>query len=250
MKFYSNILVSICIILGFTSLCSASPLSNILLLFQKDLVIDVIYANHKNLIQGSEVYMAEDLEGPKTLIGEVKSVSLTEAQMSKVEVSINKKHKEKIYETTPFVLMSNVFSANPRAYIVAISSMEESDKSPLESGDSVKGIPFLEYRFSTAGEEFKRVLGRIKEQNSEIVSQLENYIDTLNTEEFGKKIDELINQLSQFSLEQKESFKNEVLPALRDTFNSIMKKLEDQQDMEKSKALEKQFKEIEDLVDV
>ena len=250
MKNYSKILLFVIIILGFNNLCTANPLSNIMSLFQRDLVIGVSYMNHENLIQGSEVYLAEDPQKQKILIGKVKKVSLIEPQMSKVEIIIDKKYKEKIYETTPFVLMSTLFSENSNAYIVAISSSEISDKKHLESGSSVKGITFLEYKIATAGEELKKIMYRIKKQNNKLLSQLEKYIDTFNTEAFQKKIDELVNQISKFSAEQKETFKNEVLPSLRKMFDSIKKQLEEQNNMEKSKDLEKQLKEIEDMVDV
>ncbi|MCD4721599.1 MAG: hypothetical protein K8S13_17315 [Desulfobacula sp.] len=248
MKNYSTVILFVIIVLGFNNLCLANPLSNIMSLFQRDLVIDVLYKNHKNLIQGSEVYLADDLKGQKILAGEVRKVSLVESQMSKVEIIIDKKYKEKIYETTPFVLMSNIFSKHSDAYIVAISSLEASDKTPLKSGSSVEGITFLEYKIATAGEELKKVMDSIKKQNNELVSQLEKYIDTFNTEAFHKKIDELVNQISQFSAEQKETFKNEVLPSLRKMFDSIMEQFEEQNNMEKSKDLEKRLKKIEDMV--
>ena len=250
MKKYSTVILFFIIILGFNNPCLANPLSNIMALFQRNLVIDVLYKNHRNLIQGSEVYLAEDLKGQNILIGKVKKVSLVEFQMSKVEIIIDKKYKEKIYETTPFVLVSNLFSKNANAYIVAISSLEASDKTPLKSGSLVKGITFLEYKIGAAGEELKKVMDNIKKQNNEVVSQLEEYIDTFDTEAFHKKIDELINQISQFSAEQKETFKKEVLPALRNMFDSVMKQLEERNNMEKSKNLEKQLKEIEDMVEV
>ncbi len=250
MKNYSNVILFVIIVLGFNNLCLANPLPNIMSLFQRDLVIDVSYKNHKNLIQGSEVYLAEDPKGQKVLIGKVKKVSLVESQMSKVEIIIEKKYKEKIYESTPFVLMSNIFSKNSSTYIVAISSLDTSDKTPLKSGSSVKGITFFEYKINRAGEELKKVMNSIKKQNNELVSQLEKYIDTFNTEAFHKKIDELVNQISKFSAEQKETFKNEVLPALRKMFDSIMEQLEEQNNMEKSKDLEKQLKKIEDMVNV
>ena len=211
MKKYSTVILFVIIILGFNNPCLANPLSNIMALFQRDLVIDVLYKNHRNLIQGSEVYLAEDLKGQNILIGKVKKVSLVESQMSKVEIIIDKKYKEKIYKTTPFVLVSNLFSKNANAYIVAISSLEASDKTPLKSGSLVKGITFLEYKIATAGEELKKVMDSIKKQNNEIVSQLEEYIDTFDTEAFHKKIDELINQISQFSAEQKETFKKRII---------------------------------------
>jgi hypothetical protein len=201
MKKYSTVILFVIIIIGFNNLCLANPLSNIMALFQRDLVINVLYKNHRNLIQGSEVYLAEDLKGQNILIGKVKKVSLVESQMSKVEIIIDKKYKEKIYKTTPFVLVSNLFSKNANAYIVAISSLEASDKTPLKSGFLVKGITFLEYKIATAGKELKKVMDNIKKQNNEIVSQLEEYIDTFDTEAFHKKIDELINQISQFSAE-------------------------------------------------
>ena len=224
--------------------------SNIFSLFQRDLVIDVLYKNHKNLIQGSAVYLADDPKGQKVLIGKVKKVSLTESQMSKVEITINKKYKEKIYETTPFVLMSNFFSESSNAYIVAISSPDSSKKTHLKSGSSVNGVTFLEYTIATAGEELKKFMGSIKNQNKELMTQLEEYIDTFNTDAFHKKIDDLINRISKFSTEQKEIFKNELLPSLRKTFDSMMKKLQEQKNMKKSKELKKQLEKIEDIVDV
>ena len=250
MKIYSNVILFVIIVLGFNNICLANPLSNIMSLFQRDLVINVSYKNHKNLIQGSEVYLAEDPKGQKVLIGKVKKVSLVESQMSKVEIIIDNKYKEKIYESTPFVLMSNIFSKNSNAYIVAISSLDTSDKIPLKSGSLVEGITFFEYKIAAAGEELKKVMNSVKKQNNELVSQLEKYIDTFNTEAFHRKIDELVNQISQFSAEQKETFKNEVLPALRKMFDSIMEQLEEQNNMEKSKDLEKQLKKIEDMINV
>ena len=250
MKKYSITILSIIILLSFNNPCLANPLSNIMSLFQRDLVIDVLYENHRNFIQGSEVYLAEDLKGQKILIGKVKKVSLVESQMSKVEIIIDKKYKDKIYETTPFVLMSNLFSKKSNAYILAVSPLKASDKTFLKSGSSVKGITFLEYKITNAGEELKKVMDSIKKQNNEIVSQLEEYINTFDTEAFHEKIDELMNQISQFSGKQKETFKKEVLPALRNMFDSIKKQFEEQNNMEKSKDLEKRLKAIEDMVKV
>jgi hypothetical protein len=90
----------------------------------------------------------------------------------------------------------------------------------------------------------------IEKQNRELLNKLEDYIDTLNTEEFQKKIDDLADQITQFSKEQKEAFKNDVLPTLKNMFNSIIEQLEKQNNKEKSKNLEKQLKEIEEKVDV
>ncbi len=250
MKNRSKVILFIIIVLGFNNPCLANPLSNIMSLFQRDLIVDVFYKNHRNLIQGSEVYLAGDPKDQKILIGKVRKVSLVESQMSKVEIIIDKKYKEKIYETTLFVLMSNIFSKNSNAYIIAISPIEASDEALLKSEASVKGITFVEYKIATAAEELRRVINRIKKQNNEILSQLEEYIDTFNTEEFHKKIDELINQISQFSAEQRETFKKEVLPALRNMFDSVMKQLEEQNNMKESKDLEKRLKKIEDMVDV
>ncbi|MDC3237287.1 hypothetical protein OAT93_00990, partial [bacterium] len=228
----------------------ANPLSSFMSLFQKDLVIELIYKNHQNLIQGSDVYLAKDTEGLKTLIGEVVNVSMGESQMSTVEIRIDEKFKNKIYETTPFVLMSSVFSQNANAYIVAISSSDTTDKKLLKSGSSVKGVTFFEYKFATAGEELKKVMDNIGKQNKELLSQLDEYIDTFNTEAFQKKIDELADQVTQFSKGQKEAFKNDVLPALKNMINSIMEQLEKQNNKEKSKDLKKQLKNIEETVDV
>ncbi|MEN8212579.1 MAG: hypothetical protein ABFR31_12740 [Thermodesulfobacteriota bacterium] len=194
--------------------------------------------------------MAEDPKGKKTLIGEVTKVSLVESKMSKVEIRINKKYKDQIYETTPFVLMSNIFSQNANAHIVAISSSEVTGKRLLKSGSSVKGITFFEYKFASTGEELKKMMDSLEKQHRELLSQLEEYIDTFDTDEFQKRMDELANQITSFSKEQKETFKNDVLPALKTMFNSIMEQLEKQNNKEKSKTLEKQLKEIEKRVEL
>lgn len=250
MKSYLRVLLTLVIISSFTTPCSANPLSNIFSFFQGDLVINVLYNNHMNLIQDSEVYLAEDPMGQKVLIGKVKKVSLIESQMSKVEIIIDKKYKEKLSETTPFVLVSSLFFENSNSYIVAISSLEESNKTPLKSGSSINGITFLEYKIATAGQGFIKIMDSIKKQNNELMDQLEQYIENFDSEAFQKKMDDLINTLSEFSAEQKETFKNEVLPSLRKTFDSMMEKLNDQNNLEKSKDLEKQLMEIEDIVDV
>lgn len=248
MKNYLKIILFVIIVSGFNNHCFANPLSNIMLLFQKDLVIEVSYNNHRNLIQGSKVYLAGEPNGEKVLIGQVRKVSLDESKMSIVELVIEKKYKEKIVETTPFVLMSNIFSKNSNAYIVAISSLEPKDKAPLESGALVKGVTFLEYKIFRAGEDLKKVMGNIKNQNKELVSQLEKYIDTFDTDAFNKKIDDLAKQVSKFSAEQKETFKKEVLPSLKKMFESIKEQLEEQNNKEKSQDLERQLQELEDMV--
>ena len=250
MKNHSKIILFVIIIFSIYNTCLANPLSDFMSLFQKDLVLELIYKNHQNLIQGSDVYLAEDPKGQKILIGEVTKVSLVKSKMSKVEIRIDKKYKDKIYETTPFVLMSNIFSQNTNAYIVAISSFDASDKKLLKSGSSVKGITFLEYKFAFTGDELKKMMDSLEKQNRELLSQLEEYIDTFDTEESQKKMDELSNQITQFSKEQKETFKNDVLPALKNMFNAIMEQLEKQNNKEKSKNLEKHLKEIEEKVEL
>ena len=250
MKNYSKVILFVLIIFNIYNNCLANPLSSFMSLFQRDLMLELIYKNHKNIMQGSDVYLANDIKSQKTLIGKVIKISLGESQVSKIEIRIDKKYKGKIYETTPFVLMSNIFSQNTNAYIVAISSLDVKSKKLLKSGFSVKGITFLEYKFATTGEELKNAMGSIGKQNKELLSQLEEYIDTFNTEEFQKKIDGLANQITKFSKEQKETFKHDVLPKLKSMFNSIMEQLEKQDNKEKSKDLEKKLQEIEKRVDV
>lgn len=250
MKNHSKIILFMIIIFSIYSSCSANPLSNFMSIFQKDLSLELIYKDHQNLIQGSGVYLATEPKGQKILIGEVTKVSRIESKMSKVKIKIDKKYKDQIYETTPFVLMSNIFSQNTNAYIVAISSFDASDNKLLKSGSSVKGITFFEYKFAATGEELKKIMDSIEKQNRELLNQLEDYIGTLNTEEFQKKIDDLADQVTRFSKEQKETFKNDVLPTLKNLFNSIIEQLEKQDNKEKSKNLEKQLKEIEEKVDV
>lgn len=250
MKKFSKIILFVIIFFNIYNIGETNPLSNILSFFQRDLVIDVIYKNHSNLIQASKVYLADDPDGPKTLIGEVTKVSLIESQMSKIELTIDKKYKNKIYETTRFVLINNIFSETSNAYIVAVFPQDINDKKNLESGASVKGMTFLEYKIAITGEGLKKMMNSIGKQNNELLTQLEEYIDALNTEEFKKKTKELADQITQFSKEQKEAFKKEVLPKLKNMFNSIMEQLEKQEDKEKSKDLEKQLQEIEKRVDV
>jgi len=250
MRNYSKIILFVTIVFNFYNTCLANPLSDFMSLFQKDLVFELNYKNHQNLIQGSDVYLAKDPKGQKTLIGEVTKVSLAESKMSKVKIKIDKKFKNQIYETTPFVLMSNIFSQNSNAYIVAISSSDAADRKLLKSGSSVKGITFLEYKFAFTGEKLKKIMNNFEKKNRELLRQLEEYIDTLDTEEFQKKIDELANQITQFSKEQKETFKNDALPALKNMFNAIMEQLEKQNNQEKSKHLEKQLEEIEEKVEL
>jgi len=249
MKNYSKIVFIVIIMLGFNTPCSANPLSSVISFFQRDLVVTVLYKNHNNLIQGSEVYLADDPENQKVLIGKVNKITLVDSQMTKVEIIIDKEYKEQIFENTAFVLMSTLFSENSNTTIVAVPSLDASKKTPLKSGSSVKGITFLEYKIALAGQELKNIMTLLKKQNNELLNQLQQYIDAFNSDAFQKKIDDLVNEISEFSAEQKETFKNEVLPSLRKTFNSMMKKLQEQNDLEKSKDLEKQLKEIEDIVD-
>ncbi len=250
MKKFLKILLSAIIVFNIYNTCSANPLSNIISFFQRDLVIDLTYSNHKNLIKGSKVYLASDLKGKKIIIGDVTKVSLVEFEKSKVEIRIDKKYKDQIYESTQFVLMSNVFTQNSNAQIVAISSSDTAGRKLLKSGSSVKGVTFLEYKIATTGKGLKKMMGSIEKQNKELLNQLEEYIDTLDTEEFQKKIDGLADQITQFSEEQKRAFQNDVLPKLKNMFNSIIEKLDRENNREKSKGLEKQLEEIEKSVDV
>lgn len=246
MKKIISVIVLIIMVSGFNTFCFASPFSNIMSFFQRDLVIDVVYANHKNLIQGSQVYLAKDPQGEKILIGKVTKVSLTDSQMSKVQIVIDKKYKQKMYESTSFVLMSNAFLKNSTPHIVAVPPADISNKKLLEKGSLVNGISFLEYKIAIASKGLKQILDNIKTQNSELLDQLDQYIKTLNTDAFQIKMDELMGQVSQFSAEQKEMFKKEVLPSLRKMLDS----LKEQNGSQKSKDLEKQLKKIEDMVDV
>jgi len=250
MNNYSKPLLIGIVILALNAPCLANPLSKIFSLFQKDLMVNVFYQDHKNLIQGSEVYLAEDPKGQKILIGEIKKIFLIEPQTSRVEVIIYKEYKDKIYETTPFVLMSGLFSNDSKSYIIAISSMELTNKTHLKSGSSVKGLTFIEYKIATTGEKLKKILSGLKKQNDELLTQLEQYIENFNTDAFQKRMDDLINKISEFSAEQKETFKNEVLPSIRDAFESMMKKLKEQNNTDKSRELEKQLMEIEKIVNV
>ncbi|THB81713.1 MAG: hypothetical protein D3926_00765 [Desulfobacteraceae bacterium] len=59
-------------------------------------------------------------------------------------------------------------------------------------------------------------------------------------------MDDLFKQMSEFSTEQKEIFKNEVLPSLKKNV-AMMEKLQEQNNKEKSKKFEKQLEEIEGL---
>lgn len=244
-----GILIGI-IILGFSATCLANPLSNLFSMFQKDLVINVQYKDHKNLIQGSEVYLAQDSKGQKTLIGSVTKISFVEPAASNVEIIIDKAYKEKIYETTRFVLIDGLFAENSKPYILAIPSLDSSNQTPLKSGASVKGFTFLEYTLAVAGEELTEFMENFREQNGELLNQLEQYIKNFDTEAFQKQMDDFIGKISKFSAKQKETFKKEVLPSLRKTFESMMEKLEEQNNLKKSKELEEQLSKIEKSVDV
>jgi ABC-type transporter Mla subunit MlaD len=251
MKHYSTAILVVILFLGVNTACLANPMFGILSFFQRNLRVDVVYENHRNLVQGSEVYFAgEDLTAEKILIGTVKKITLVAPQMSKVEISIDQAYKKKIFTATKFILMSNIFFNNSAAYILAVSSVAPSDKTLLKSGSTVDGITFVEYKIAAAGQELKSLMDRIKKQNDEILSQLEDYFDTVDTQDLQKKIDALIGQISQFSLEQKEAFKREVLPALRNMFDAVIKHLEQENNKKESKELEKKLQEIEKTVDV
>lgn len=249
MKHLTSIIVAI-LILSIAPPCPANPLSKILSIFKRDLAVTVEYADHQNLIPGSKVYWSNDPKGEKTLIGKVKNVSRTGAQNSQVDIIIDKSHKDKILESTFFVLMSGFFSDSSDTYIMAVSEGETSGGPRLKSGAKVAGVTFLEYKIATAGDEFKNMVDRLKKQQKGLQRQLQEYIDSFNTKEFQNKMDGLIDQLSDFSIEQKEHFKNDVLPSLKKAFDEMMEKLEEQNNTDKSKDLEKQFKAIEDLVNV
>nr|WP_319394705.1 hypothetical protein [uncultured Desulfobacter sp.] len=248
-KFSKGILIGI-ILLGFSTTSLANPLSNLFSIFQRDLVINVQYTDHKNLIQGSDVYLAQDPKGQKTFIGSVTKISFIEPAASNVEIIINKEYKEKIYETTRFVLIHGFFAENSKPYIIAIPSLDSSNQTHLKSGASVKGFTFWEYKFAVAGEELTELMENFREQNGELLNQLEQYIKNFDTEAFQKQMDDFIGKVSNFSAKQKETFKKEVLPSLRKTFESMMEKLEEQNNIKKSKELEKQLSKIEKSVDV
>ena len=251
MKNHSKIILFVIILINVYGICLANTtLSSFLSFFQKDLVLELIYKTHNNLRQGNYVYLANDFKNQKTLIGKVTKVSLVEPQISKVKIQIDKQYRKKIYKTMPFVLVSNIFSQNANAYIVAISSADEKSKKLLKSGSSIKGITFLEYKFAMFEKKLNTVINSIGKQNKELMVQLEEYIETFNIEEFQKKIDRLTKQIIHLSKEQKETFKNNVLPALQNMFNIMIKKLEKHNNKEKSKKLDKQLKEIEKIINV
>ena len=158
--------------------------------------------------------------------------------------------KKKIYETTRFVLIDGLIAENSKPYILAIPSLDSSNQTPLKPGASVKGFTFLEYTLAVAGEELTEFMENFREQNGELLNQLKQYIKNIDTEAFQKQMDDVIDKISNFSAKQKETFKKEVLPSLRKTFESMMKKLEEQNNIKKSKELEEQLSKIEKSVDV
>ena len=104
--------------------------------------------------------------------------------------------------------------------------------------------------FAIAGEQLTELMDNFREQNGELLNQFEQYIKNFDTEAFQKQMDDLIGKISKFSAKQKETFKKEVLPSLRKMFESMMEKLEEQNNVDKSKELEKQLSKIEKSVDV
>jgi hypothetical protein len=238
------------VILGGAPLCSANPFSKVFSIFQTDLVITIVYEDHGNLIQGSEVYLAEDPEGEKVLIGKVTKISLNKPGRADVEVRIHKDYKEKIVETTRFVLMDGFFSETSTSYVLALPFSDPSESSPLTSGSSIRGLTFFEYKLHTAGQGLKTLIDRFKSQNEKILDQFEGYAQRFDTEAFQSQMDELIDTLSNFSSEQKKTFKKQVLPHLRELFESIMTRLEAQNKNQKSKELENQLLKMEKAVDV
>jgi len=67
MKNHSKIILFVTVIFNIYSSCSANPLSDFMSIFQKDFSLELIYKNHQNLIQGSDVYLAKDPKGQKNL---------------------------------------------------------------------------------------------------------------------------------------------------------------------------------------
>ena len=226
MKYFSKIIFGIFLSAIVINYCQANPISTLYSFFQKDLTIDVFFKNHKNLLQGSPVYIAVSPDAQKIQIGKVNQITLVPPETPKVEVIINKKYKKEIYETAQFVLVSSIFANNTDGYILVVVPPHTSETKLLKSGASVKGISYFEYRITHAGEELKNLMNNISKQNRTLLKEFDQYIENLDTELFLKKLDNIANQIAQFTNEQKTAFKQDVLPALRKVFNEILKQLE------------------------
>ncbi len=251
MKKLSISILTLSFLIIFCDSCGANPLSRILSFFQSDLVINVRYNSPGNLAQGSQVYLADAPDEKGVLIGEVIKVSTSTAPATaKIEVQIGKEYKKQLSTDTPFVLMSTLFSTRSNAYIVAIASDSASSGTPLKSGDTVNGVTFLEYQMAAASKQFKTVINDLLNQKSDMLKQLEDYLNTLNIASFQNTINELIGDISKFSAEQKDAFKKEVLPKLREMVDSLRKQLEEQNTPEKSKELEQQLQHVENLIEI
>lgn len=237
------------VIIGFSHTCCANPFSGIVSFFKKDLTIDVICKNHRNLIPGSRVYLSENLDSGKVLIGKVDQITLTGSQEYRVEITIKKQHKDRLYESTRFVLMGDLFSEDSTACIIAVPPGDSTGRKLLSSGAEVRGITFLEYKIETAGRNIKKMLDSAGEQNQELLDRLKEYIDTFNTEKFQKQMDSLSEQIKEFSGEQKETFRQEVLPKIKQMLDQFLEQFDPDKKEEKSREMEKKILEIEKSVE-
>lgn len=228
----------------------ANPLSEIFSLFQGEFSVTALYEDPGDLAPGSGVYLAQSPQAEKTLIGRVKEISIVAPKTARVELAIEKKYREKLSADTPFVLMSGLFAGKSKAHIVAVSSSKHSDTIPLDPGASVRGVTFLEYKIAAVGGDLAKMMDSIKKQTDDLLTELEHHIETYDTDAFTKKMDDLINKISEFSAEQKEMFRKEILPSLRKSFDSLIKKLEEQNKGDESRALEKKMRKIENMISV
>ncbi len=249
MKKTSITILSLIFFFTFSTHSSANPFSRLLSFFQSDLVINVRYKTTGNLAQGSKVYLADAPREKGLQIGEVSKVSTIDPETFKIEVRIDNKYKEQLNSATSFVLINPLFSTQSNAYIVVISSTSTSKEPALESGDTVEGVTFLEYQMTVASRQFKTAIRGLINQNAAILKQLEGYLNTLNIDSFQNKINELIGEISKFSATQKDTFKNEFLPKLKEMADSLQKQLEAQNKSEKSKELKQQLQHLETLID-
>jgi len=249
MKYFPKILIGFFLSVIVISHCQANPISALYSFFQRDLTIDVLFKNHKNLLQGSPVYIAASPNAQKIQIGKVNQITLVPSELPKVEIIINKKYKNKIYETAQFVLMSGNFANNTDGYILVVVPPHTAETKLLKSGAVVNGISFFEYHISNAGKELKNLMGSISKQNRALLKEIEQYIENSDTEFLLEKLDNIANQIVQFTNEQKTAFEQDVLPALKKAFNKILKQLENQSNEEELKEIEKRLNEIETLIE-
>jgi len=217
-------------------------------IFSRDLNLKMMVENADGLNENSLVYLVR--EEHEARIGAVRKIKSAKGGTSIVYLSIDRIFKDKIREGTLFMVNRSLLSVDPPSILVD-TLPKDSGNPRLGSGSIVYETSYQKYNLMVASAVMKDVYDAFMQQSTQFVRKLEEYIHSDEFDQFISLLDQLSNDISTFTKEQKDRFENEILPQLEEKMEEAMKNFTgDGQEKEREEQLRKEMNQIKNQLQV